>query len=164
MDWLIHHTLADRLGMERLATVFLWTVIAAFALNVCLALRIVWTKGARPTSALAWIATLFAMPILGAAIYVIIGENRIGSVRRRRHARIVVAAEAALRGGRPDPRVLAGAMSTPDLQLAHVGESSGAPQVLNGNLVQLSGDPEEQVAWIERDIDAATRSVDLIFY
>lgn len=164
MDWLIHHTLADRLGMDRLASVFLWTVIAAFALNVCLAFRIVWTKGARPTSALAWIATLFAMPVLGAVIYVIIGENRIGSVRRKRHARIVVAAEAALRGGRTDPRVLAGAMSTPDLQLAHVGESSGAPQVLNGNLVQLSGDPEEQVAWIERDIDAATRSVDLIFY
>ena len=53
MDWLIHHTLADRLGMDRLASVFLWTVIAAFALNVCLAFRIVWTKGARPTSALA---------------------------------------------------------------------------------------------------------------
>ena len=61
MDWLIHHALADRLGMNRLASVFLWTVIAAFALNVCLAFRIVWTKGARPTSALAWIATLFAM-------------------------------------------------------------------------------------------------------
>jgi cardiolipin synthase len=30
--------------------------------------------------------------------------------------------------------------------------------------VQLSGDPEEQVAWIERDIDAAARSVDVIFY
>jgi len=163
VDWLIQRTLRDTLGMHGLADAFVWLVAVAFVVNVALAVRVVFAKGARPNAALAWIATLFALPILGAALYVIIGENRIGSVRRRRHARIVREAAGAQADWR-DPRVLAGAMTTADLQLARLGETSGAPAVLNGNLVQLSGDAEEQVRWIITDIDAAQRSVDLIFY
>jgi cardiolipin synthase len=164
MDWLIQHVLRERLGMHGLADAFVWLVALAFAVNVLFAVRVVFTKGSRPTAALAWITALFALPLLGAALYVIIGENRVGSVRRRRHARIVAAAEGALASVQRDPRVLAAAMSHPDMQLARLGEASGAPQALGGNLVQLTGDPEEQVRWMESDIDAAERSVDLLFY
>jgi cardiolipin synthase len=136
---------------------------AAFVINVALAVRIVWSKAARPNAALAWLATLFAFPILGCVLYIVIGENRIGAVRRRRHARIMRAVEQ-VEGGWKDPRVLGSSMSTVDTQMAHLGESSGAPQVLNGNLVQLTGDPAEQVRWITSDIDAAVRTADALFY
>lgn len=163
MDFLIEEFLRDVLGLGRVADVFGWTWAAAFVVNVALAVRIVWAKAARPNAALAWLATLFAFPILGCVLYIVIGENRIGAVRRRRHARIVRAVEQ-VEGGWKDPRVLGSSMSTVDTQMAHLGESSGAPQVLNGNLVQLTGDPAEQVRWITSDIDAAVRTADALFY
>jgi hypothetical protein len=163
MDFLIEEFLRDGLGLERVADVFGWTLAAAFVINVALAVRIVWSKAARPNAALAWLATLFAFPILGCVLYIVIGENRIGAVRRRRHARIMRAVEQ-VEGGWKDPRVLGSSMSTVDTQMAHLGESSGAPQVLNGNLVQLTGDPAEQVRWITSDIDAAVRTADALFY
>ena len=163
MDFLIEQFLRDVLGLERVADAFGWTWAVAFVVNVALAVRIVWAKAARPNAALAWLAALFAFPILGCFLYVVIGENRVGAVRRRRHARIMRAVES-VEGGWKDPRVLGSSMSTADTQMAHLGESSGAPQVLNGNLVQLSGDPEEQVRWIIADVDAAQRTADALFY
>ena len=163
MDWLIEQLLREALGWERVANAFAWILVGAFALNVALAVRIVWSKAARPHAALAWLAALFAFPIVGCLVYLVIGENRIGSVRRRRHRRIMQAV-GTVGGGWKDPRVLGNDMSTEDTQMAHLGETSGAPPVLNGNLVQLSGDPEEQVRWMVADIDAATRTADVLFY
>jgi cardiolipin synthase len=163
MDWLIEQFLRDVVGWERVANAFAWALAAAFVVNVALAVRIVWSKAARPHAALAWLAALFAFPIVGCLVYLVIGENRVGSIRRRRHRRIMHAVEA-VGGGWKDPRVLGNDMSTEDTQMAHLGETSGAPPVLNGNLVQLSGDPEEQARWIEADIDAARRTADVLFY
>lgn len=163
MDWLIDQFLRQVLGLESVADWFGWLVAAAFLANLALCVRIVWAKGTRPNAALAWIAALFALPILGCFLYVVIGENRIGSVRRRRHARIMKAV-GSLGDEWRDPRVLASSMSTADTQMAHLGERSGGPAVLNGNLVQLSGDPQEQLRWMVEDIDAARGSVDVLFY
>jgi cardiolipin synthase len=163
MDRLVDQFLRDWLGMHGLADAIGWLVLAVYATNVLLCIRIVWKKGTRPNAALAWIAALFAFPVLGFLTYLVIGENRVGAVRRRRHARILRAAEG-LDAGWKDPRVLAGNMSTVDTQMAHLGENSGAPAVLNGNLVQLSGDPEEQARWMTEDIDAAGSSADALFY
>ncbi|MEY4941947.1 MAG: hypothetical protein RL254_128, partial [Planctomycetota bacterium] len=163
MDHLINQLLRETLGLPLVASVFGWVVALAFVLNIGLSVRIIWVKGSRPNAALAWIATLFALPIVGLILYLVIGENRIGIVRRRRHARIVEEV-ANLSAAWSDPRVLASNMSTADTQMAHLGETSGAPAVLNGNLLQLSGDPDEQLRWMTEDIDAAQQSVDALFY
>ena len=163
MDWLIEQFLREVLGWQRVADAFAWTLAGVFIVNVALAVRIVWSKAARPNAALAWIAALFAFPILGCVLYVVIGENRVGATRRRRHARIMQAVER-VGGGWKDPRVLGNDMSTEDTQMAHLGETSGAPPVLSGNAVQLSGDPGEQVRWMVTDIDAAARTADVLFY
>jgi len=163
MDHLINQLLRETLGLPLVAGVFGWVVALAFVLNVGLSVRIIWVKGSRPNAALAWIATLFALPIFGLILYLVIGENRIGTIRRRRHARIVEEV-AGISGVWSDPRVLASNMSTADTQMAHLGETSGAPAVLNGNLLQLSGDPAEQLRWMTEDIDAAQQSVDALFY
>jgi phosphatidylserine/phosphatidylglycerophosphate/cardiolipin synthase-like enzyme len=163
MDWLIDEFLRNVLGLERVADVFGVLVSAAFVVSILLCVRVVWAKGTRPNAALAWIATLLALPVVGALLYLIIGENRVGAIRRRRHARIVRAG-CAPDSEWKDPRVLGTSMSTADTQMAHLGEASGGPLALGGNRVQLSGDPAEQLRWMVEDIDAAARSADLLFY
>jgi cardiolipin synthase len=163
MDHLIDELLNKTFGLPAIAGLFGWMVTVAFILNIALSVRIVWVKGFRPNAALAWIATLFALPIAGLVLYVIIGENRIGAIRRRRHAKILKEVAGISQQWR-DPRVLAATMSTADTQMAHLAESSGAPEVLNGNLLQLSGDAAEQLQWIIDDINAAQQSVDVLFY
>jgi cardiolipin synthase len=163
MDWLIDEFLRNVLGLERVADVFGVLVSAAFVVSILLCVRVVWAKGTRPNAALAWIATLLALPVVGALFYLIIGENRVGAIRRRRHARIVRAG-CAPDSEWKDPRVLGTSMSTADTQMAHLGEASGGPLALGGNRVQLSGDPAEQLRWMVEDIDAAARSADLLFY
>jgi cardiolipin synthase len=163
MGALLTHILRDWLGVTLSEAVLVGVAAAVFLLNVLLSVRIVWAKGMRPNSALAWIATLFALPGPGILIYLVIGENRVGSSRRRRHKRII----ESLRDQVPpwtDPRVLQWSMSVEDGQLARLANCLGAPPVLGGNLLQLSGDPEEQVRWIVEDIDAAREHVHLVFY
>ncbi|NBQ14703.1 MAG: hypothetical protein EBU31_08870, partial [Proteobacteria bacterium] len=138
MDWLIDELLRDVMGLERVADVFGVLVTVAFVVSILLCVRVVWAKGTRPNAALAWIATLLALPVVGALLYLIIGENRIGAIRRRRHARIVRAG-CAPDAEWKDPRVLGTSMSTADTQMAHLGEASGGPLALGGNRVQLSG-------------------------
>ena len=48
--------------------------------------------------------------------------------------------------------------------MARLGESSGAPPVLGGNMLQLSGDPAEQLRWMVEDLDSAVTSADVLFY
>ena len=127
MDWLIDEFLRNVLGLERVADVFGVLVSAAFVVSILLCVRVVWAKGTRPNAALAWIATLLALPVVGALLYLIIGENRVGAIRRRRHARIVRAG-CAPDSEWKDPRVLGTSMSTADTQMAHLGEASGGPR------------------------------------
>lgn len=89
MDWVADHLLRNVLGWDRVANVVAWIVTVVFFVNIGLSVWIVYSKGRRPNAALAWIATLFAIPILGLLAYIVIGENRVGLRRRRRHARIV---------------------------------------------------------------------------
>lgn len=163
MDWLVDHIIRTQLGWERVADAIVVTLIVLFFVNVALCLWIVWTKGRRPNAALAWIAALFAFPVLGLALYILIGENRIGVIRKRRHRRIV----QQVRANEPawqDLRVGARHMSAEDSQLARVAEKLGAPPVLNGNAVDVIGDPHEQTKWMLHDIDAATKTVHVLFY
>lgn len=163
MDWMVDQFLRNVLGHEPLANAFAWVVIVAFLMNLALCVRIIWVKGSRPNAALAWMATLFALPILGFFLYLIIGENRIGTIRRRRHAKIMKAV-TKMGAGWKDPRVHSAWMSDTDKQMEHLALHSGAPAVLNGNTAELSGDPAEQLRWMVADIDAATKTVDLLFY
>ncbi len=163
MEWIADQILRDMLGWTRAASVVGAIVALCFFVNLLLSVRIIYQKGTRPNAALAWIATLFAMPVIGLAIYIVIGENRIAVRRRRRHARIVQQIHAEDTKW-DDPQVLLRSMSTEDMQLAHLAERLDAPPVLNGNLVQISGDPKEQADWMVQDIDAACESVHICFY
>ncbi|MFO0782408.1 MAG: cardiolipin synthase [Phycisphaerales bacterium] len=163
MDWLLDQFLRTQMGWTRAADLLAVVLIAVFLLNVCLSVWIVWSKGSRPNAALAWIATLFAFPLLGLAFYILVGENRIGLVRRRRHKRIV----AAVKANEPlwtDPRVVSRDLSGPDSQLARLAEKLQAPPVLNGNHIDITGDPEEMIRWMVDDLDAAVSTAHMIFY
>ncbi len=163
MDWIVDHIIRTQLGWNRVADAIAIVLIVLFFVNIALSFWIVWSKGKNPNAALAWIAALFAFPVLGLLLYVLIGENRIGVIRKRRHRRIVQQVRS-LEPVWQDQRVAERHMSAEDSQLARVAEQLGAPPVLNGNTIEVSGDPHEQIQWIVQDIDAATQTVHVLFY
>lgn len=163
MEWLLENLFRTQLGWHHAADAVGIALLAVFIVNLALSVWIVWSKGRRSSAALAWIATLFAFPLLGLVLYALIGENRIGVIRKRRHRRIV----QQVRSAEPvwhDLRVAARNLSTEDSQLARLGEQLGAPPVLNGNMAELTGDPEEQVRWLVEDVNSAKETVHIIFY
>lgn len=163
MEWLLEHILRTQLDMHRAADAVGIALLVIFVVNLGLSVWIVWSKGRRPNAALAWIAALFAFPLFGLVLYLLIGENRIGVIRKRRHRRIV----QQVRSSEPvwhDARVAARHLGTADSQLARLAERLGAPPVLSGNLCQLTGDPLEQMQWIVDDIRQARETVHMIFY
>lgn len=138
-------------------------LVAHWLLLLGLSFRIIMRR--RPVgSSLAWITLMVLVPLGGAALYLLIGENRLGLGRAarthelqkpvRRWLRTLVAEETVDWSDRhPAARTLA----------EHATRLLGLP-ALDGNRIELIGDSEETLQRIIRDIDAATTAVHLEFY
>jgi len=57
-------------------------VLFHFCLSVSIALRIIYSRRSS-SAALAWLTVLFAFPILGVIIYLLIGEPKLGRARAK---------------------------------------------------------------------------------
>ncbi|MBV7434857.1 cardiolipin synthase [Cardiobacteriaceae bacterium TAE3-ERU3] len=62
-------------------------VILHFALNLVIALRVIYSPRAA-SAALGWLVMLFALPLAGTVLYLLIGEPRLGNRRARRTAEV----------------------------------------------------------------------------
>ena len=63
-------------------------VLCHFCLSVTIALRIIYSRRAS-SAALAWLTVLFAFPLLGVIIYLLIGEPKLGRARAKRQAELL---------------------------------------------------------------------------
>lgn len=63
--------------------------LAGIALQVFLAGLVLLRPPHRQSSALAWILIILVVPLLGAAAFLLFGDVRIGTARRKRHREIV---------------------------------------------------------------------------
>lgn len=113
---------------------------------------------------LAWLVLLAVLPVASVFLYLLVGENRLGSRRARRYAVLTKDLEAeALRlwtqRGHPAQHI--------DPEFASIAEYgtavSGLPP-LRGNRLTLLPDNESMLAALLRDIDAAREHVHLLYY
>lgn len=113
---------------------------------------------------LAWLVLLFVLPVLGPALYLFIGENRLGQKRARRWQAIHdlyrewqgrLRARAAIDWSRLHPRAR---------PLATHGESITGFAALQGHTLELLPDWDSFVESLVADIEAAERSCHLEFY
>lgn len=137
--------------------------LAHLAIVVGLSIRVIMRR--RPVGiSLAWIVVLVTVPLVGAVLYALIGENPLGARRRARMDRILQAAA---------PRVAAldhyGAVNwaplSPACEALHrqAVAAIGFP-ALPGNELELIGDSDEVLRAIIADLDRAEHTCHMQFY
>lgn len=118
----------------------------------------------KPATCLAWLAIIFFEPIIGLAVYLLIGESRLG---RRRLAKRQTGLQRFAESDYPaveshhrvDPQLLRG-----HAVLVHLGEQFGGLPVVGGNRVSFLTDTDAVVELLIADIEAAKHHVHLLFY
>lgn len=116
----------------------------------------------RQASTLAWILVVVMVPVIGAILFLLFGDVRMDSRRRRRHRDIVHRVRATLseHWANTRPTLLPEAYQ-PIANLAyHVGET----EPRGGNGLELLAETDALIDALVRDIDAAERHVHALYY
>ena len=144
---------------------YVWTL---FVLVVDNAIRIsavfIVPRNRRPTSGMAWLLTIFLIPIPGLILFLIIGSKRLPKAREEKQEAInqLVSgiAERDNRGLISDIDAMA-----PGLESAvRLGQSLGAQPMLRGNAATMTIDYEDSFRQIAEAIRAAKEYVHIEFY
>ncbi|XDA99006.1 cardiolipin synthase [Sulfitobacter sp. LCG007] len=141
-----------------------WIALHYFAVLACSA-RVLLRPHRDPTARVAWLAVLFAVPVIGVIAYVLLGEANVGRERAARMKRIAAELPPPTSDAdAPDP--LDG-LSQDQRQYVHlfdVGQSVSGYAPVGGNRSRLMADADAAIGEMIADIDAATDHVHLMFY
>jgi cardiolipin synthase len=137
--------------------------LSDLVIRTCLSARVIMRRLPVGVS-LAWLAIILIFPFFGAALYLLVGEYRLGPGRARR-----VLAYRASRGrdpaaGTAAPAHALGLPSHEAMALARLAESMLGAVPLAGNRLQLLENAYAAFPVLIADIDNATRSCFLEFY
>jgi cardiolipin synthase len=137
--------------------------VVDWLIRLGLALRVVMRR--RPVGvSLSWLGVILFLPIIGAVIYLILGETRIGRLRLSRFDNIRPHIHSHLQRLTDDAKVDPDNLTPPQRALVlHSFNRYGFP-LLGGNEVELLRDAESTFNRLIEDIDAARDTVHLEFY
>ncbi|QQS08404.1 MAG: cardiolipin synthase [Phycisphaerales bacterium] len=155
LEWISNHPWLAASGL-----------LVEFGLRVLMGFVVIARRRPVPTT-LAWLVLVLFVPLIGSILYVLVGENRLGTRRRMEHDQImrqaepsVVARWAELGLTRSRPSVRSGGL---ELVAPHATAVGGLPP-LKGNRLTLLSDTDEFLDSLIRDIDASTHHCHLLFY
>jgi cardiolipin synthase len=112
-----------------------------------------------PGAAIAWLGIVFIHPYIGLALYLSVGESRLGPGRVARHHRLVE--RYALIEASTD---LPNGIADSTLAFSRLAAKVGRMPVVGGNRVEFFTNPAEMVSRLAADIESATASVHLLYY
>lgn len=130
---------------------------AAFALRVVM-------RRLPPATSLAWLSVILLFPFVGAGVYLLFGELRLGRRRAERAKRIHEPYERWLADLRGRIRVDWSALPAGARPLSRLAEAVAGIPAVAGNALTLLGTPEEIFDALVADIDAARSTCHLEFY
>jgi cardiolipin synthase A/B len=131
--------------------------------QVALIVRVLLRPHRDPASRLAWVVVVLAVPLLGIAAYLLLGETSIGRARARRLERVIAALPAP--AGIPGYRAAVIGCKRDEMWPGfRVGRSISGFEPVGGNSARLMPDSNAAVDTMIRDIEAASRHVHLLFY
>jgi cardiolipin synthase len=141
----------------------IWIALHYLAVLACAA-RVLLRPHRDPAARVAWLAVLFALPVVGIAAYLLLGETNIGRKRVARLNRILAALPPP-----PAPEAAPGEALAPPVpdryaQLFNVGRSISGYDAVGGNRARLMKDSDTAIDEMIADIDAARDHVHLMFY
>lgn len=134
------------------------------AIQLALIVRVLQRRHRDPTSRVAWVVVILALPLVGIVAYLMLGETNIG---RKRVERL-----ETIRAGMPglseipgwDAAEAVSKLNDRDRGLFRVGTSISGFEPVAGNLAELMVDSNTAIDAMVADIDKATRHVHLLFY
>lgn len=146
--------------------VFYWTkvLVASEWLIRLVMLPIIVLRKEKPTTCLAWLAIVFFEPWIGLGLYLLIGENRLGSLRLARRQQLRPLLEKSEYPHVEAPHVIDPNETDEYSLLIHLAEHGGGLPVVGGNAISLMSDTDVVIDRLVAEIDAARHHVHLLFY
>ena len=163
----VEHESGCRVGLDWTSTGLQVTgVLAVLQVLLLLAALVVVPRGRRPSSALAWILLVLAIPLAGVLLFAVIGSPKLPRGRRAKQrsmsARI---GEGARDVGAQDLTELPDGAAPPWLgSIADLNRALGAMPLLGSNDAHLLSRFEEQLAALVQSVREARRYVHVEFY
>jgi cardiolipin synthase len=138
-------------------------VILHILLQMAILVRVLLRPHREPASRIAWLAVVFALPVLGILAYILFGEVNVGRSRIRRMRQVLARlSPPADAGVGADGSV--GDVPKYHAHLFRLGRSVSGYQPVGGNSAELMLDSNAAIDAIVADIDAAQDHVHLLFY
>lgn len=144
-----------------------WLTATLIALEVLMQLGLcvrVVTRRLPTGVATSWIVLILVFPIVGAFIYLLVGESRIGRRRERREATVHPAYGDYLRRLRSRTRHIPRELSEVDGRIVRESEAAVGLPALGGNHVELLKSTDDFFGELVAAIDAAERSIMMEFF
>lgn len=133
---------------------------AIFAADAATAARALLRPHREPASRLAWILAVFALPVVGVILYLLLGETRISGRRRQRGKDINARLPRPAGNYQCGVRIAGGAHWSPFALARTVNHLDPT----SGNGVSLAPDSNSAIDAMVADIDSATETVHGCFY
>ncbi|MEM9415995.1 MAG: cardiolipin synthase [Planctomycetota bacterium] len=138
-------------------------IVLDWTIRIGLGVRVVMRR--RPVGvSLSWLGVILLLPIVGAVLYLLLGETRIGRMRHKRFERIRASLTSHLGALREHGRAEVSILPQVGQATARHGESVYGFPVLAGNHIELLEDSDAVFDRLIEDIDAARETVHLLFY
>ncbi len=139
-------------------------IVLHVSIETVLLIRVMTRPHRDPTSRIAWMAVIAALPFVGMLIYLLFGEVNIGTRRVERMKKILgqIPPMAGIQPGQEENAIA----HVPDRyqHLFRTGKSISGFDVVGGNSARLMHDSNTTIDSMIADIDAATDHVHLLFY
>ena len=117
-----------------------------------------------PSSRIAWVAVMAAVPVLGIIAYLLLGDTNIGHRRVQRMKRVLANLPPMAEAGKGDRDKVLAHVPNEYVHLFQTGRSINGFGAVGGNSGQLMADSNTAIDSMVADIDAATDHVHLLFY
>ncbi len=117
-----------------------------------------------PSSRIAWVAVMAAVPVLGIIAYLLLGDTNIGHRRVQRMKRVLANLPPMAEAGKGDRDKVLAHVPNEYVHLFQTGRSINGFSAVGGNSGQLMADSNTAIDSMVADIDAATDHVHLMFY
>jgi cardiolipin synthase len=117
-----------------------------------------------PSVSLAWLATIFFLPLVGVVIYLLIGDARLGKRRVTSYARVGSLTRTAARMAVIDSKKRRPDLGEELMPVVLQAERISGNPIIGGNHVELLADTDGTIDRLVADIDAAQHHAHLMYY
>ncbi len=138
--------------------------LATYGLHVLFVVYVLLRPRSRQNSSMAWIFFIVAVPFVGIVFYLVVGDIRPGSRRKRRHRRIQANLRAVLRRAWNDASTTATVPGGGTEAIARIARLGSETLPRNGNRLKLLTGANDFARALVHDIDNAEAHVHLLFY